>query len=138
MTHHTQDHDSVADALEAAGGSDPSSMLTRVKREAEGTPASPAPSDYLVAVAASKGAVAIEIDSDTDHDVIVRGGKHTPDNRGLQATATPVDDPDGVVTVPSAAVTAWIRKYGCTPVLYDDVTDTFPDLVAADGGGGGC
>jgi hypothetical protein len=113
--------ESVADALEDAVGPAGGAVLQRAVREARGQPAYPSPSDYVAAVTATDGAVAIEVDSpDTQ---IVR--LDDPDDRLFA-----VSGEDRQTGLRPPIVTAMIDEHGADLVLYEAVAQTFADVDA--------
>lgn len=122
------EYDSVVDALEAAdddAGGATGSVIRRTIREAKGKPSYPAPNDYLAAVQATDGEVAISLNSDDEQVIaIVQDGVYRV-----------AGDRDGHIS--SVEVAAAIDQHGCELVLYDDVADHFEETSASTNGNGG-
>ena len=112
-------YDSVADALEEAGGPAGGGILQRTIREANGQPAYPTPTDYIAAVQATDGAVAIEL-GNADADIV---RLDDPDDRRFRVSGS-----DDEISTPILA--AMIDEYGADLVLYEDFAQFFDDVDA--------
>lgn len=111
-------YDDVAGALEDATGPAGGAILQRSIREANGQPAYPAPTDYVAAIQATDGAVAIELDSDDTR--VVRF--EDPDDRRYLVGG---DVTEREILAP--IVVAMIDKHGAELVLYEGVAGAFED-----------
>lgn len=114
-------YESVAEALEDATGPAGGSILQRAIREANGQPAYPSPTDYVAAVTATNGAVAIVLDGPNPRVVRLED----PDERVFGVTQT-----DGLGVVRTPRLTALIDEHGAELALYATVAEAFDDTAA--------
>lgn len=117
--------DELVEQLRAAVDDPDRPGLRRVLREATGEIATPSGFDYLQAVRATDGDVALELDVVSDSRTVVRGGRHVPaDADGNYQLAGDRYEPR-VATVERAGVHGLLATFPVRPVLHSDVADLF-------------
>ena len=118
------EYDSVEAALQAAVN-DGGSMLERVLREARGEEAVPAPTDYVAAMRATDGAVALELNLPKDDEEVLF--RYHESAGAFERYADFGSSDPSVTVVESIVVSKWTGQFGSSPVLADEVAETFEE-----------
>jgi hypothetical protein len=122
------DYNSVEDALQAAAD-DGGFMLERVLREERGEPAVPAPTDYVVALRATDGAVALELDLPQDGEQVAF--RYNDGESEFERYADFDGSEPSVTTVESIVISKWTGQFGCSLILADAVAEEFEETQSS-------
>lgn len=123
MSDRVQAADSAAERLERAAEETDHSAIRRVLRELRDHAAAPASLDYLTAIQATGGDVALKIKTDTPGDVAIRGGRFGGEKK-YQWVASRDGNARKAFIRPSDADRI-LSNYAVRPVLERDVRDLF-------------